>query len=280
MAEPRRARIMGVLNVTPDSFSDGGRFDAPDRAVAQAVRMAGEGADIVDVGGESTRPGHVPIAADEEIRRVVPVIAALADRLAVPVSIDTNKAEVAEAAIAAGARIVNDVWGFQRDPRLADVTAAHGLPCVLMHNREAADAGIDIVDDVCRFFDRSLAIAGRAGVRQGRIVLDPGVGFGKTFEQNLVVIRAAARLRERFGLPLLYGVSRKSFIGRILERPDTDERLFGTLAVGSMLLAEGVEYLRVHDVRPHLDAARMAAALGHRPAGADPLCATGEDGDG
>lgn len=277
MAEPPggRTRIVGILNVTPDSFSDGGRFDAPDRAVDHAVRMAEEGADVIDVGGESTRPGHVPVSAEEEIRRVVPVIACLAGRTSVPISIDTTKTEVAEAALAAGASILNDQWGFQRDAGLARLAAERELPAILMHNRTGIDPAVDIVEDASRFFEASLAAAARAGVPEARLVLDPGVGFGKTVEQNLDVIRAASRFRERFGLPLLYGVSRKSFIGRILDLPDTDDRLAGTLAVGSLLMGEGVEYLRVHDVRPHLEAARMAAALGARTGGADPLLRRG-----
>lgn len=261
---------MGVLNVTPDSFSDGGRFDDPARAVAQGIAMAREGAEVIDVGGESTRPGHVPVDAQEETRRVLPVVEALAGRIDVPISIDTTKAEVAEAAIAAGAAIVNDVWGLRKDPRLAEVAARHGCGLVLMHNRTEIDPSIDIVEDVAVFLEGSVAAATAAGVPRERIVLDPGVGFGKTQEQNLETVRAAAALRDRLGLPLLFGVSRKSFIGRVTGRERTDDRLAGTVAVGTLLMAAGVEWLRVHDVAAHVDAARMVAALAGPAAGTEP----------
>ncbi|MGYP001300108315 len=254
--------VMGILNVTPDSFSDGGLFDAPAAALAQAQAMIGEGADIVDVGGESTRPGHAPVDADAEQARVLPVlraIAPLARAHAVPISIDTYKADTARAALEAGATIVNDVWGLQRDPDLASVAAAFGAPVIVMHNREAADAALDIADEMRRFFERSIAIAHRAGIPDSHIVLDPGIGFGKTPEQNLLAFHALGSLRQ-MGYPVLVGASRKSLIGRLIDRP-ASERLNGTLAAHLFALSRGAAILRVHDVRAHVEAIRVWRAI-------------------
>lgn len=256
----RRTQVMGILNVTPDSFSDGGRFTGLDAALAQAALMAGEGADILDVGGESTRPGFSPVAAEEEIARVVPVIAAVSARHAVPVSIDTFKAETAAAALTAGARIVNDVWGLQRDPDIARVAAAHGAPVVVMHNRDGVDPGLDIVDDMCRWFERSLAIARDAGIAESDVVLDPGIGFGKTPDQNLEAIARLGELRI-FGCPLLMGLSRKSLIGRLTGRETPADRLVGTLAGDAAAILLGADILRVHDVAPHVEAAKVVDAI-------------------
>ena len=185
----RRTLVMGILNVTPDSFSDGGLFVDEPQAAAQAARLVAEGAALLDIGGESTRPGHVPVPADEEQARVLPVIRRLAPRLSVPISIDTYKASTARVALEAGARLVNDVWGLQRDPDIARVAADQGAPVIVMHNREAIDPGLDIVAEMLAFFERSLAIARWAGIPDGDIVLDPGIGFGKSWEQHLEALR-------------------------------------------------------------------------------------------
>ena len=254
-----RTLVMGILNVTPDSFSDGGRFDAFDRAVAHGVLLASQGADIVDIGAESTRPGFVPVSAEEECARLLPVLNALADRISCPISVDTYKASVAEAAILAGARIVNDVWGFQKDPAIADVCAQHKVGVVLMHNRTEIDPSIDIIDDAMRFLDTSLAIAMKAGIPLDRIALDPGVGFGKSLAQNLAVIAHLDRFAA-FGCALLIGASRKSLIGKIVPST-TDERLPGTLALHTAAMLNGAGIVRVHDVREAVQAARVIDSL-------------------
>ncbi|SRR5579883_104417 len=256
-----RPLVMGILNVTPDSFSDGGRFFAPDAAIAQAHRMVAEGADIIDIGAESTRPygSAVPVGAEEELRRLEPVMVALTD-LGVPISIDTMKAEVAEHAIAAGARIVNDVWGLQRDPAMAAVVARHRVPVIVMHNRTAADPELDIMVDIAAFFVRSLDIAAQAGVDRAHIVLDPGIGFGKTQDQSITVLARLAEL-EGFGLPLLIGASRKRFIDHVSPAPP-DRRLGGSLAAHLAAAAHGARIIRTHDVAETVQALRVAAAIG------------------
>lgn len=260
----RRTLVMGILNVTPDSFSDGGQFAHLEAAIAHAEDMVAEGADIIDVGGESTRPGHVAVAEADEIARVVPVIAALAPRLKTPISIDTYKAATAEAALTAGARLVNDVWGLQRQPRIAEVAAQFGAPVIAMHNRDDIDETLDIVDEMKRFFARTIAIAMRAGIPHGDLILDPGIGFGKSFAQNLEALRRLKELKA-LGYPLLVGTSRKSFIGRILDKMPA-ERVNGTLASNVAAILAGADIIRVHDVIPHVDAARVAdAILGKRP---------------
>jgi dihydropteroate synthase len=257
---------MGVVNVTPDSFSDGGDFLDPAVALRHGLALAAEGADIVDVGGESTRPGHQPIGAEEEQRRVLPVVAALAPALAIPVSIDTFRADTARKALALGARILNDVWGLQRDPAMAAVAAEHACDVVVMHNRETIDASLDILDDMKRFFERTLALARAAGVSDGRIVLDPGIGFGKTYEQNLDALRRVPELKA-LGFRVLVGASRKSFMRRILgEDVAPKDRLFGTLGAHAAAVAGGADIIRVHDVKPHVDLARVMDAI--RRAGA------------
>lgn len=259
-AEPR-AVLMGILNVTPDSFSDGGRFDALGTALAQGRRMAAEGAEILDIGGESTRPGASEVSAEEEAARVLPVIEALARETPAQVlSIDTYKASVAKAACAAGARIINDVWGLQRDPAMAAVAAETGAGVCVMHNRREKDEALDIVADMEAFFARSLALAEAAGIKRNRIVLDPGVGFGKTLAQNLAAIRAIPQIKKTFGCAVLLGVSRKSFLGLITGR-EVGERLSSTLAAGSYGLLAGADVLRVHDVAAHRDAALVLAQL-------------------
>ncbi|MCB1884358.1 MAG: dihydropteroate synthase [Geminicoccaceae bacterium] len=255
-------RLMGILNVTPDSFSDGGRFNDPEAALIQARRMAGEGADILDVGGESTRPGFEPVPEAEEAARVLPVLEALARHLPeMPVSIDTTKPGVARAAIGAGAVVVNDVWGFQGDPGMADAVAGTGAAAVLMHNRDRADPALDILAELEAFFARSLRIADDAGVPKERLVLDPGIGFGKTPLQNLIVLKRLRRLKQLFDLPLLVGLSRKSTIGRVLDGRPAEGRLFGTIGADLYAHHAGASALRVHDVGVHRDALRLWRAI-------------------
>jgi dihydropteroate synthase len=256
----RRPIVMGILNLTPDSFADGGRFVDPATALAHAKQMIADGADIVDVGGESTRPypGMHPVSADEEWARLMPVLPQVV-ALGVPVSIDTMKAEVAARALAIGAAIVNDVWGLQRDPAMAGVVAAHQVPVVVTHNREAADPAIDILADIEAFFSRSLEIAARAGIARHRIVLDPGIGFGKTPAQSLAAIAGLGRLRA-FGLPVLMGLSRKRFINAVVPSSPQD-RLAGSIAGNVLAVLEGAAIVRVHDVAETVQALRVAAAI-------------------
>lgn len=255
-----RPLVMGILNVTPDSFSDGGRFIDPATAIAHAADMAQQGADILDIGAESTRPygGAKPVGADEELARLAPVLPEVA-KLGLPVSIDTIKATVAAWALDHGASIVNDVWGLQRDPDMAPLVAARGVPVIVMHNRDSADASLDIIADVNAFFARSLEIAERAGIAREKIVLDPGIGFGKTPEQS---IQCLARLAEfkRFGLPLLVGASRKRFINTVTPSPP-DDRIGGSIASHLMAVASGAAIIRAHDVKETVQALRVAAAI-------------------
>jgi dihydropteroate synthase len=255
-----RPLVMGVLNVTPDSFSDGGHFFDPQRAVEHARRMAAEGADILDIGAESTRPygGMVAVSSEEELRRLEPVLPAVA-ALGVPVSIDTMKASVAVAALAAGASIVNDVWGLQRDGDLARVVAEHDVPVIIMHNREAADPSIDIMADIAAFFARSLDIADRGGIARANIVLDPGIGFGKTPEQSIIAIARLAEF-EPFGLPLLVGASRKRFIDSVSPAPP-DQRIGGSIASHVLAVENGAAIVRTHDVAETVQALRVAGAI-------------------
>jgi dihydropteroate synthase len=254
-----RPLVMGILNVTPDSFSDGGRFLQPDAARAQAARIVAEGADILDIGGESTRPyGSVPISAAEEWTRVEPVLRE-AVGLGALVSIDSMKAVVAERAVEAGAAIVNDVWGLQRDPDMARVVAAHGAGLVIMHNRAEADPSIDIFAEIEAFFARSLDQADRAGVPRERIVLDPGIGFGKTPEQSIAVIARLGRFKS-FGLPLLMGLSRKRFIASV-SPSEPDQRLGGSIAGNLAAVRAGAAIVRVHDVAETVQALRVAQAI-------------------
>jgi dihydropteroate synthase len=257
----QRPLVMGVLNVTPDSFSDGGRFLQPPAAIEHARRLVAEGADIIDVGAESTRPygGAVAVSLEEERERLARILPAVID-LGVPVSIDTLKAPIAAWALDAGATIVNDVWGLQREPDMARVVADHGAPVIIMHNRESADPSIDIVADVSEFFARSLEIAAKAGIPHDRIVLDPGIGFGKTPEQSIICIARLDAWRN-FNLPLLVGASRKRFIDSIV-RSAPMERLGGSLAAHLFAAEHGAAIIRVHDVGPTVQALAVAGAIG------------------
>ncbi|HTZ67582.1 MAG TPA: dihydropteroate synthase [Roseiarcus sp.] len=268
-------QLMGILNVTPDSFSDGGRHFDPAAAVARAKAMVAEGAAIVDVGGESTRPGHSPVSAEEELRRVVPALEALGADFDAAVSIDTSKAAVAREAARLGACVINDVWGLQRDPGMPDAVAETGSAAVIMHNRDKADPAIDILDDVERFFERSLNLAAGAGVPLSRILLDPGIGFGKTRQQNHSCIWNLDRFR-RFGAPILVGLSRKSFIGGIIDA-EVERRLPGTLAADTIALMRGASVLRVHDVAENRAALAVFMALKGAEA---PLSAPEREDDG
>lgn len=253
---------MGIVNVTPDSFSDGGDHLAPEDAVAAARRLMVEGADILDLGAESTRPHHDEVAADDEWARLAPVFEGLkTGEPPPPISIDTWKAEVARRAIAAGASIVNDVWGFQRDPAIARVTAESGAACILIHNRETVDGAVDIVDEILRFLERSVGIARRAGVTDDRIVLDPGLGFGKTHAQSFAALAALPRLRA-LGFPVLVGLSRKRFVGSMVKPlPPPKERWPGTLTGNVYAALAGADIIRVHEVAPHVQAVRMLDTL-------------------
>ena len=259
----RHPVIMGVLNVTPDSFSDGGRFLDPAAAIAHAREMIGEGADIIDIGAESSRPYGNPVAvsAEEERHRLEDVLPAVA-RLGPPVSIDTMKASVAAWALRNGAAMVNDVWGLQRDPDMAGVVAAHGVPVIIMHNRDAADPDFDIFADLDAFFERSLAIAAAAGIARDAVVLDPGIGFGKTPEQSIAVI-ARLDLLERFGRPVLVGASRKRFIHWVAPAPP-QRRLGGSIAAHVLAVENGAALVRTHDVAETVQAMRVMAAIRSR----------------
>ena len=251
--------IMGILNVTPDSFSDGGRHNTLEAAEAQALQMLQQGANLIDVGGESTRPGATPVPAEEEMARVLPVIQHLSRRMDAPVSIDTVKADVARAAVEAGAVLINDVTGLTGDPEMAAAVAETGAAVVVTYHRGETDPGIDVVSDMLGFFDRAFDIAAREGIPRDRIWLDPGVGFAKTPEQNLKVIANLAALAP-YGCPVLVGLSRKSFIGHVTGRP-VGERLAGTLTAHLLALQQGARVLRVHDVAEHADMLRLWQAI-------------------
>jgi dihydropteroate synthase len=263
-----RTLVMGILNVTPDSFSDGGEFLSVDAAVERAEKMIADGADIIDIGGESTRPGSKRVSILEETERVVPVIKAIVKSFDVPISIDTTKPEVAEAAIAAGAEIINDISGLRWQPELAGVAAKSGAGLILMHSRGVFETmhteppAEDIMADVSEKFERSIGIALRSGVAKENIVLDIGIGFGKSFDQNLEVLAKLDKLVAEFDeYPMLVGASRKSFIGKILGGAKADERLAGSLAAAVVAVMKGAVIVRVHDVKETVDAIRMFEAI-------------------
>jgi dihydropteroate synthase len=255
-----RPVVMGVLNLTPDSFSDGGKFVDPQRAIAHARQMIADGADIIDVGAESTRPygGAVRVSAEEERGRLAPVLGPVC-ALGTPVSIDTMKAEVARWALTQGAAMINDVWGLQRDPDMAAVVAEHRTPVVIMHNRDQADPAIDIMADIEAFFARSLGIASQAGIARGGIVLDPGIGFGKTPEQSITCIAKLSAFK-KFGLPLLLGASRKRFIASV-SPSQPHERIGGSLASHLYAAEKGAAIVRVHDVAQTVQTLRVNAVI-------------------
>lgn len=250
--------IMGILNVTPDSFSDGGKYNRLDAALYHAEKMIQEGADIVDIGGESTRPGHTVITDEQEIARVTPVIEGVKERFDVPISIDTYKGAVAEAALQAGADLVNDIWGFKHDFRVAELTARYGAACCLMHNRREA-VYEDFLADVVRDMEECVELARKAGVKDEKIILDPGVGFGKDYEKNLEIIHHVEVLHA-LGFPILLGTSRKSVIGLTLNLP-ADERVEGTLATTVIGVIKGCAFVRVHDVRENKRVIQMTEAI-------------------
>jgi dihydropteroate synthase len=251
--------VMGILNVTPDSFSDGGRFEAFEAAVAHARAIAAAGCDIVDVGGESTRPGAIPVPEAEEIARVERVLTRLTRELDTPLSIDTYKAAVAGKAVEIGAIMINDVWGLQKDPGMADVAAQTEAVVVITHNRAERDGSVDIFADMRRFFDRSLALAAEAGIDQEKMILDPGIGFGKTTQQNVEALRRIPDLKD-YGFPILIGASRKRFLGS-LTGDGIEGTLIGTVAVNLIAAAAGASLFRVHDVAEHVAALRVWHAI-------------------
>jgi len=253
-----RTLVMGILNITPDSFSDGGQYNELEIALQHARQMEADGADIIDVGGESTRPKHVPIGLEEELNRVLPVLQALLREIKIPLSIDTTKSEVARLALAAGVHLVNDQWSLRLDPALGQLCAEYGAPLVMMHNQQGTDYR-DIMGDMVRFFEESIDMALAAGMSRDKIIIDPGIGFGKTAEQNIEVIR---RMRELdcLGLPVLLGPSRKLFIGKTLNLPP-DQRVEGTAATVTLGIVNGADIVRVHDVREMVRVAKMTDAL-------------------
>ena len=252
--------VMGILNVTPDSFSDGGSYTSIDKAMEQTEKMIQQGADIIDVGGESTRPGHVQIGDEEEIKRVVPVIREIKKKFDIPVSIDTYKSAVAKAALEAGEDLLNDIWGFRYDEKMAELAAEYDVPVCLMHNRDNLDYD-DFMEDVKKDLQISLDIAEKYGVKKENIMLDPGVGFGKTYEQNLMVMNHLEEIVD-MGYPVLLGTSRKSVIGLTLDLP-VDEREEGTLATSVLGAIKGCQFVRVHDVEKNVRALKMTDAILH-----------------
>lgn len=250
--------VMGILNVTPDSFSDGGRFFQAEQAVRQAEQMIADGADLIDVGGESTRPGHTQISDEEEIERVVPVIRRIKETFEIPVSIDTYKGKVAKAALEAGADLLNDIWGFLYDEHMAALASEYDVPVCLMHNRETAVYD-DLVADVKKDLEKCLAIAEKHGVKREKIILDPGIGFGKTYEHNLGIMNHLEQICG-MGYPVLLGASRKSMIGLTLDLPVT-EREEGTIATSVIGAMKGCNFVRVHDVRANVRALKMTEAI-------------------
>ena len=250
--------IMGILNVTPDSFSDGGKWNTLDHAMKHVETMLADGADLIDVGGESTRPGHTPVGAQEEIERVLPVIEAIRSRFDVPISVDTYKGSVADASLKAGADLINDIWGLKYDPEMAPVIARHNAPCCLMHNKENTEYNNFLVDMLSET-QECVNIARKAGIKDENIILDPGVGFGKTYEMNLETMNHL-ELFQHLGFPVLLGTSRKSMIGLTLDLP-VDQRVEGTLATSVIGVMKGCAFVRVHDVKENRRVIQMTEAI-------------------
>ena len=265
-----RTYIMGVLNVTPDSFSDGGEFNAPAAALAQAQRLTEAGADIIDIGGQSTRPGSEQVSVEEELNRVLPVVEALRSVLKVPISVDTTRASVAQKAVEAGADMVNDISGGTSDPEMLPVVAQSNVPIVLMHMRgtpqtmQQLTEYQDLMGEIYEFLERQIAAAVAAGIERSRLIIDPGIGFAKTAEQNLEILRQLPTLRS-LDVPILVGPSRKSFIGRILNQPDPKGRIWGTAAACCAAIAGATDIMRVHDVLEMRDVCRVADAIWRNP---------------
>jgi dihydropteroate synthase len=257
----KKTYIMGILNVTPDSFSDGGRFNSVDKALQHVKEMIEQGVDIIDIGGESTRPNYTLISDEEEIQRVLPVIEAIKREFNIPLSIDTYKSYVAECAIKGGADFINDIWGFKKDPKMAQVAAALDVPCCLMHNRENKEYE-NYLQDVIKDLKESIAIALKAGVKPQNIMLDPGIGFAKTYEQNLELMNSL-ELLSSLGYPVLLGTSKKSMIGTALNLP-SEERVEGTLATTVLGIMKGCDFVRVHNVLENKRAAMMTDAIVRR----------------
>lgn len=257
-----RTYIMGILNFTPDSFSDGGAFNNIDSAIEHVKKMIDDGADIIDVGGESTRPGYTLISDEEEVNRVVPIIKAIKENFDISVSIDTYKSKVAEKALEAGADLINDIWGFKKDKDMAKVAAKYNVPCCLMHNRENKDYE-NLMDDILEDLRESIKIAKDAGVKDENIILDPGIGFAKTYEQNLETMNNLERFKE-LGYPILLGTSKKSMIGLTLDLP-VEERVEGTIATTVIgIMKDACDFVRVHDVLENSRAAKMTDAIVRR----------------
>jgi dihydropteroate synthase len=260
-----RPIVMGILNLTPDSFSDGGRYVTAEAALSHAKKMAAQGCDIIDVGGESTRPGASPISENEELERIEHIFAELANKLEVPLSIDTYKSKIAARAVELGSILINDVWGLQSDPAMAETVAATEAAVAIMHNRTEKDAAIDIMTDIKKFFSRSLALAEAAGIPRSRIIVDPGIAFGKTARQNLEILRRLTELSE-FGCPILIGTSRKAFLGSLSEAK-IEAQLIGTIATTLAAYAAGAALFRVHDVAEQVAALKVFHTIRSAPIG-------------
>jgi dihydropteroate synthase len=255
----KKTYTMGILNITPDSFSDGGNFFNEEAALKQALRMEQEGADIIDVGGESTRPGSVQVSEEEEIRRVTSIIQLLSKELKLPISVDTYRAKTAEAAINAGAHLINDIWGLKYDPDMAAVVAKYNVPVCVMHNRTSGHEYQNLVEDMLQELEESIELAHKAGIKDDKIIIDPGIGFAKTWEQNLEVMRQLNAFKS-LGYPILLGASRKSFIGKVLDL-EVQDRLEGTLAITAAGIIKGADVVRVHDVLENVRVAKIIDCL-------------------
>jgi len=254
----KRTYIMGILNVTPDSFSDGGRFNDMSEAIKRAEEMVAQGADIIDIGGESTRPGHASVSEEEEIKRVIPVVEALSKVIKIPISVDTYKGRVAELALEAGAAMINDVWGFKKDEYIARIAAKYNVPCCLMHNRDNKNYD-NLIQDILKDLEESIEIALKAGVKSENIIIDPGIGFAKRYNDNLKTMRNLEKLNS-LGYPLLLGTSRKSMVGFALDLP-VGERLEGTLATTAIGIMKGCQFIRVHDIKENKRVCAMTDAI-------------------